>query len=691
MEATPLAADIYNNGRNVDDANTGKYFSIDGIRTPSTTDAQALWSSYLAEGSNGYSPTSITQHAIEGTIEFASTSPLKNSAAASLALATIDMHIAALDIMYQAKTACTARQQQQASSYWDRAVAITIGWAEGASEGGSETDGHLIFQIAQELCQHFDSCDEFGRSKINNLLIEAFSNGLQYVRTSQCDQLQSSITTIATLLQAILVDNLAFHTQFAGPENDDTHCLLAYVSANAIVPFLRAVDPQSANTVEAKIRVASNPLTCVVEDTDAIYSSLKKFVTSSSIDCTLLGSQVCGLDAGQTPIDVNQDSVYTSNNSGHTVANGEYVPDKDVKDLSNLKTIIQGICNAGDEVSAKSFYEDESAIGMSVKSMSLNAKYRMDDMLLFQQYVYALYDDVDKTDGSFMFDSRPATEYAHTIVNDAFDAGIINTGCLGVKVLHVWMWIVYKLQLAVEQCDEGIPENYGAIDEAVTLWESGMLFDMAEDLGPRFGHKQMNGMTYLNRQIIDRFKKAQVYHQDTSNSCKSENESGGLRIIVKEIVSYMTAVLIQQLIFAMVGKLNRMFLSRCHNASLVLLTIVSYHVSPALSSDYPDSSSTQEDMVELMSFAFLPRIMGCGHEMMYDDLYDKLATRNFDKSSIPFATTAIHSHLNCLGLSCDDIGTMSLSLTAPYPVCSDNLEIAGYVPVNPKSTNMVSC
>lgn len=110
---------------------------------------------------------------------------------------------------------------------------------------------------------------------------------------------------------------------------------------------------------------------------------------------------------------------------------------------------------------------------------------------------------------------------------------------------------------------------------------------------------------------------------------------------------------------------------------------------PLFSTDYPDSSKTQEDMVELMSFVVLPRIMGCGHEMVYDDLYEKLATRNFDKGSIPFVTDAIHSHLNCLGLSCDDIGTASGIVQ--YPACSDNFDIVGYAPVNPKSTNVVSC
>lgn len=126
------------------------------------------------------------------------------------------------------------------------------------------------------------------------------------------------------------------------------------------------------------------------------------------------------------------------------------------------------------------------------------------------------------------------------------------------------------------------------------------------------------------------------------------------------------------------------------------LTFLSYCVAnPCHFSflDYPDSrpENIEEDMVELASFAVLPLIMTCGHEMVYDDLYNKLSTRNFDKSDIPSVTDAIHSHLNCLGLSCDDIGKHTSGYGISwYPECSDNLDIVGYVPINPTPTNMVS-
>ena len=92
--------------------------------------------------------------------------------------------------------------------------------------------------------------------------------------------------------------------------------------------------------------------------------------------------------------------------------------------------------------------------------------------------------------------------------------------------------------------------DYGVLDEAAALWEGGQLFDMAEQLGPKFGHTQIGGMTSLNRQIVDRIKKAQDIISLEQKACDND-QVHDLRIIVKEIISYMTAVLIQNLINSM--------------------------------------------------------------------------------------------------------------------------------------------
>lgn len=68
------------------------------------------------------------------------------------------------------------------------------------------------------------------------------------------------------------------------------------------------------------------------------------------------------------------------------------------------------------------------------------------------------------------------------------------------------MWIVHKLNTMIDECraEENVL-NFGMIDEAAAFWEASGLYAMAEELGPKFGHTQVDGMTFLNRQIVNRF------------------------------------------------------------------------------------------------------------------------------------------------------------------------------------------
>lgn len=82
---------------------------------------------------------------------------------------------------------------------------------------------------------------------------------------------------------------------------------------------------------------------------------------------------------------------------------------------------------------------------------------------------------------------------------------------------------------------------------------------MAEELGPRFSHGQDGGMTFLNRKIVDRFTEARAIASNGGTSC-SNSDVHDLRRIVKETVSYMTAILIQSLIDSLLGELSFFFL-----------------------------------------------------------------------------------------------------------------------------------
>eukprot|EP00804_Cyclotella_cryptica_P018112 CCRYP_005898-RB/>CCRYP_005898-RB protein AED:0.02 eAED:0.02 QI:1433/1/1/1/0.93/0.88/17/82/2547 len=653
MEANDAAFEVYKTGRNVI-GNSGSYISILDLKVPSNPTVISWYSKF--NGDYGVNYLWLTESAIRGVGNFVSTTPLQNSAAASVALATMDLHLAILENLYQAVQNCRdGSDPLVVRALWDRAVALTVGWTEGQSEFGSQTDGYLFFQLAQEVCKLFNSCDSDGNSEINNRLLTEFNNGVGIISLSECDSLEEHVGAIETLLQTIVLDNLAYHIDSA--ESDDRNYLLAHCLSYAIMPFMRSVDEPSADVLERNL--GTFPTTIYLEDgKEAVYSALKAFVDAKGIDCDLLGSSIC---AGITSSDA--DSVASPNDTGLTLANGEYTPFTDVTNLTaGLSSVTKKICNAQNAASAKNVYTDDETAGFTLQSLSLTAKDVMSNEVLFNQFVYAFFDEVDKTDGSLLFDGSPAVEYGNTIVSDAVDNNIA-LGCVSVKVLIMWMWVVHKLNQSIEECKAGDPEKYGSIDEAAAVWignvsasdEGGLLYEMAEELGGYFSQKDGDYMTTLNSEIISRLNLAQTTFFVNNTRCKSDgNAVKVLRKLVNEIVSYMTAVIIQGLIHSMLEENN---------------------------------AKDKATFVELYYFAFLPHIARCGHDGLKDSLYNDLVVGNFNPFFAPDVIDSIHSQLNCLGLQCEDIGRHILA-DESYPECLDNVDLLGYTPANGTRTNM---
>merc|ERR1719253_2109490 len=90
MNANDAALDIYENGRNAMSSRDAQIVALRDVGIPAShPEAIALYQQYT-------SPTNyarVTEDAITGRGAFSSSSVLKNSAAASLAIATIDMHM----------------------------------------------------------------------------------------------------------------------------------------------------------------------------------------------------------------------------------------------------------------------------------------------------------------------------------------------------------------------------------------------------------------------------------------------------------------------------------------------------------------------------------------------------------------------------------------------------------------------
>ena len=400
--------DVYNLGRNMKE-DDGSYNSIHNMSNPRNQQALEIYNTFVNSGVN---KTGLTYSSIEGIDEFRTLSPLATSAAASLSLAAIDLHFIILDNMYEAINMCNDLKEGW-GDHWDIAVAVVVGWAEGVQQGGSELDGYLIFNVAQQLCARFDSCDSNGNSVINIKIIEEFKNGQELLKNSLCDDAKVSAEAVETLLQTILVDNLAYRSKFSNVTGDEANLLLAFTTANALIPLMRSLDEESANTLESNLGTFPLDEFSVGE----VLSALKQYVHVKGIDCSLLGSSICDYMSSVSDGTI----VIEPNNSGHTLADGEYTPITNVESISSLSSVLSAICSAESIDDAKSIFSNNNTAGLTIESMSLNAK---SDEILFNQYVSALSDGVDKIEGSFLFDGKPAVEYANTITMDAFDTSV---------------------------------------------------------------------------------------------------------------------------------------------------------------------------------------------------------------------------------------------------------------------------
>lgn len=451
-QADSAALDVFHNGRNaIATINDGsKYLSLDSITTPIDADVNTIYQSF-SSGLDGRNYMEVVFHAIEGMGAFQSASVLQKSAGASLAIATIDLQMAILLHTTEAVRLCLDSSAMGvlggSTVYWDIAVAAFVGSNEGKDYSGSDVGGHLLFQLAQELCKQYDSCEDDGEPIINKNIMEQFNAGQIALSSGNCQGASDAQSNIESLLQAIIIDLVAYHAKLSDP-TEESHCLMARIAAFALVPMMRRNSDNSdilaaANTIEGNT-APENAICGEVVDVEAVYQSLNTYVQFKSIDCAWLGSSVCtGTSTTPDYLGNENNDGYTPSPGNHTLFNGEYVPTVDVTGLQALSSVVSAICSADSTDVAKNSYINDATAGLTIESMSLDAKYVMSDELQFHQYIYALQDGLDATDGSILFDGKLATEYANTITSDALETNIV-LGCQSIKVLNIWMWIVHK-------------------------------------------------------------------------------------------------------------------------------------------------------------------------------------------------------------------------------------------------------
>lgn len=287
----------------------------------------------------------------------------------------------------------------------------------------------------------------------------------------------------------------------------------------------------------------------------------------------------------------------------------------------------------------------------TLASLSQNAGRAMAANPLYESFVYTFQVIGFEEEGEPMgiFDDMPAEQYANTIVMDLFDINKPNLEAEAALVMNLWMAVVHELCEAARTCNLRTSEDNDSgarsLDRAAAFWigldqqhgdsETGsLLYNLAEQVGERFGQEGDDGETEVNRRIIDLMNDIKTNIINTNMCAQGSTGYVEFRSLVNQIIRYMTVLLIQQLI--------------CHLAE---------------SKDEPSDRA----FISLYTLSFLPRVHTCD-SILYKTLLHSLVLNAFDSNPNRFITTHLQRAYSCLGISCEDVGSYKVDVV---PGCTD--------------------
>ena len=73
--------------------------------------------------------------------------PNQQRIVAEASIVAIVLHVHAIDSMYKSINFCVDSNPN--SAWWDAGGALLVGWPEGKSDGGSNSIGYLLYNVAQ--------------------------------------------------------------------------------------------------------------------------------------------------------------------------------------------------------------------------------------------------------------------------------------------------------------------------------------------------------------------------------------------------------------------------------------------------------------------------------------------------------------------------------------------------------------
>ncbi len=232
-----------------------------------------------------------------------------------------------------------------------------------------------------------------------------------------------------------------------------------------------------------------------------------------------------------------------------------------------------------------------------------------------------------------LFDKKPTTQYADTVVNDLFDLERKGIEKEAAVIMNVFMTVLHYLSEVVETCwrYQNIPNDSGLhnLDLAMAYYIGDdeaygdnfggtLLYNVAEMAGERFG--QDNVQTKTNSKILELAKKIKNEVIDAKLCQDKETQTSSYDInfrYTQQIIQQMYVVLIQEFIHQLKEK--------------------------------------DRDFIELYALALVPPIAAC-NPSEFDYFMNNFILSNYEESKFDESLLHLQNVFSCFGVTCADVG-----------------------------------
>lgn len=156
--------------------------------------------------------------------------------------------------LHKATTACN---EEEATRYWDEAVALYTG----SITTFPGTEGYLLFTLAEEECPYFGTCSEGQMAHVNEKIFGAFLEGKKHLKNKHCHALEETSQQIESLMKIPLVQRVLRHAYAIDNHSnrlDKTQGLAAAFAAS-LAPHLYVCQRSTAHMVWKDLQPGNAP------------------------------------------------------------------------------------------------------------------------------------------------------------------------------------------------------------------------------------------------------------------------------------------------------------------------------------------------------------------------------------------------------------------------------------------------